>query len=467
MVNKTFGDWYVVDRDEIIGKTMFDYLPPKIFDAIAEQERRVVETRKTVEAERRVTFQDGVTRDVFSQKFPVFGPDGDCIAISTIVNDISKIKRFETALRESEQRFRAVLDNLPVGVNLKDADGRFLLVNKQLATWYGVAEKDLLGKTDGEVLDDPEPARTKRLQSEREVIKKRAPVTYEAEKRRADGRMHYVVITKFPVFDDDGNLIAFGAVSTDITERIRAEQERHRALIEAERANQAKSEFLATMSHELRTPLNAILGFAEILSRQYFGALDGDKYREYAENIFVSGRHLLDLVNDILDISRIEAGKYQLSKDLVDIKELIDSCHQIAGQRAGDAGIVLRTRCSKSLPPLHADKRAVMQILLNILTNAIKFTPRGGKITVSASRRGGAHVITVADTGVGIAEANLHKLTQPFERGRSDPYLTPAGAGLGLAITKSLVDLHGGTLDIKSTIGEGTTITVTFPSKTP
>lgn len=466
MVNKTFGEWYAVDRDEIIGKTMFDYLTPQIFDEIAAQERQVAETQKTVEAERRVTFQDGATRDVFSQNFPIFGPGGDCIAIGTIVNDISKIKQFETALRESEKRFRAVLDNLPVGVHLKDTDGRFLLVNKQLATWYGVAEKDLLGKTADEVLDEPESSRAARLEREREVMEKGVPVMREDEKQRADGRTHFIVINKFPVFDTDGKLIALGTASTDITERRQAEQERHRALIEAERANQAKSEFLATMSHELRTPLNAILGFAEILSHQYFGALAGDKYREYAENIFVSGRHLLDLVNDILDISRIEAGKYHLSKDIVDIRDLIDSCHQIAGQRAGDAGIVLRTRCSKSLPPFFADKRAMKQILLNILTNAIKFTPRGGKVTVSASSGSGMHVIRVTDTGIGIPEENVRTLTHPFERGRSDPYVTQEGAGLGLAITKSLVDLHGGTLDIKSIVGRGTTITVTFPTET-
>jgi len=183
------------------------------------------------------------------------------------------------------------------------------MVNKQLATWYGVSEKNLIGRTATEVLDEPAPENTRRFESEHELLRYGKPVTREEEKRRANGFSQYLVITKFPVRDSDGNLIGFGSASTDITDRKRAEDDRERALLQVEQANQAKSEFLASMSHELRTPLNAIQGFSEMLKAQYFGPLGSEKYQEYANDIFTSSQYLLSLVEDILDFSVIEANK--------------------------------------------------------------------------------------------------------------------------------------------------------------
>ncbi len=231
----------------------------------------------------------------------------------------------------------------------------------------------------------------------------------------------------------------------------------------AEKASVAKSEFLAAMSHDLRTPLNAILGFSDILSNQYFGPIS-EKYLEYVEDIQTSGEHLLTLVNEILDLSTIEAGKQSLVKEKLDAQEIIAECVKIVGEKAYSSGIKLITEASDNLPPLYADRRATKQILLNLLSNAVKFTPTGGKITVSAKASKRNITLKIADTGRGIPAENIPKLTDPFIRVDDDPYLSEKGWGLGLSITKSLVDLHNGKLDIKSKVGKGTTVTVTFPN---
>ncbi|MCH9053190.1 MAG: transporter substrate-binding domain-containing protein [Proteobacteria bacterium] len=255
-------------------------------------------------------------------------------------------------------------------------------------------------------------------------------------------------------------------IATDITERKQAEEDLGNALIEAKQANQAKSEFLATMSHELRTPLNAILGFADIINHQYFGPTS-EKYKEYAEDIQSSGEHLLTLINEILDLSTIEAGKQPLVNEKLSIKEIVGECKKIVEEKARSSGVDLVVKVPKDLPPLYADRRAFKQILLNLLSNAVKFTSEGGKITVSAKASKRNMTLKIADTGKGIPAEKLPKLTDPFTRVDGDPYMAEPGWGLGLSITKSLVDLHDGTLDIKSKVGKGTTVTVTLPNGTP
>jgi len=255
--------------------------------------------------------------------------------------------------------------------------------------------------------------------------------------------------------------------SVDISELRRAEEDRQEALIKAERASQAKSEFLATMSHELRTPLNAILGFSEILRNQYFGPLGEKRYREYAEDIHASGDDLLALINDVLDISAIEAGKRPLIKELLDLRELVADCTHTVENANGDGGLVFDVLIADGLPHLCADRRAVKQVLLNLLSNALKFTPADGYASISIEAAASEVNITVADTGIGITPEDLPGLTDPFTRVVTNPGIAQEGVGLGLTIVKSLVDLHGGTIDIESEVGSGTKVSVTFPNAAP
>ncbi len=246
-------------------------------------------------------------------------------------------------------------------------------------------------------------------------------------------------------------------------EAFRGERSRRAALERAEHANKAKSEFLATMSHEFRTPLNAILGFSDMLGQVDAGVLPPEKFKEYAADIHASGRHLLGLIDDVLDISEIEAGRRHVDKSPIDVKSTLESCLHNVTPQAKEAGIDLVCEIADDLPTLHADKRSVVQIVLNLLSNAIKFTGAGGRVILTVEADDKNVRFTVRDTGIGIPEDALPTITEPFSKGHTNPLVAETGTGLGLSIVQSLVDAHDGALDIASTVRQGTTVTVALP----
>ena len=232
----------------------------------------------------------------------------------------------------------------------------------------------------------------------------------------------------------------------------------------AEAANRAKSEFLANMSHELRTPLNAIIGFSDLFVRKMFGPLGAAQYETYARDINDSGKHLLEIINDLLDMSRIEAGRVELDEVPVDLPDAIDSCLRLFTERAREGEVTITKEIAENLPALRADDRILRQIVMNLVSNAVKFTPKGGRVWVKAARaREGGISLVVADNGIGIAQADLEKITEPFQQAEGGLNRRYEGTGLGLALVKRFAELHGGTLDIQSVLDEGTKITVTFP----
>jgi two-component system cell cycle sensor histidine kinase PleC len=232
----------------------------------------------------------------------------------------------------------------------------------------------------------------------------------------------------------------------------------------AEAANRAKSEFLANMSHELRTPLNAILGFSEILQNQMFGPIGSDKYREYSRDIHESGKHLLNVISDILDMSKIEAGHMRISCETIDLAPLIEETMRLTMLQAEKKHIEVQETCPAHLLTV-ADRRAMKQILLNLLSNAMKFTNEGGRVMVRARRVDGAVTLTIADSGIGIPKSALQKIGQPFEQVQSQYAKSKGGSGLGLAISRSLAHLHGGAMRIHSIEGKGTIISVRIPDR--
>jgi two-component system, cell cycle sensor histidine kinase PleC len=234
----------------------------------------------------------------------------------------------------------------------------------------------------------------------------------------------------------------------------------------AEAANRSKSEFLANMSHELRTPLNAIIGFSEVMEQQIFGPIATAKYLDYARDIHRSGQYLLDVINDILDMSKIEAGRIKLEVARFDVVAMIEDALRMIAPRALEGGV----RIARALPPsleVTADRRALKQVLINILANGVKFTPDGGQVTVAVKAAGGATEIAISDTGIGIEASELPKLGRPFEQVENQFTKTRSGSGLGLAISKSLVELHDGTIEIDSEPGRGTTVTIVIPAPEP
>ncbi|HLI12659.1 MAG TPA: ATP-binding protein [Alphaproteobacteria bacterium] len=234
---------------------------------------------------------------------------------------------------------------------------------------------------------------------------------------------------------------------------------------EAEMASRAKSEFLATMSHELRTPLNAIIGFAEIMRDELFGPLGSPRYAAYARDIHGSGRHLLSLINDILDLSKIEAGRFTLAEEAVDVAAVVRGSAHVLAERAQAGGLDLALELPERPPMLRADARALQQVLLNLITNAVKFTEAGGRVTVRADLApAGGLVISVADTGIGIAPADLARALEPFGQIETAANRRHQGTGLGLPLAKKLVEAHGGTFTIASEPGVGTVASALFPA---
>ncbi len=238
-----------------------------------------------------------------------------------------------------------------------------------------------------------------------------------------------------------------------------------RALAAANAANETKLQFLANMSHELRTPLNAIIGFSDVMRTEVMGPLGSAHYRAYAADIHRSGEHLLSLINDILDVSRIEQGRFALREEACDLQDLIGDCLVQVEGRARDAGVVVERRIACDLPQLHADGKALRQIVLNLLSNAIKFTPRDGRVWIAISRTAAGEIaIEVGDTGIGIAAIDVARVFEPFQQVESAHTRKHDGVGLGLPLVKSLAEAHGARVDVDSAPGRGTVITVTFPA---
>ena len=233
---------------------------------------------------------------------------------------------------------------------------------------------------------------------------------------------------------------------------------------QAETANRTKSEFLANMSHELRTPLNAILGFSEIIKGQILGPLGNEAYCEYAQDIHESGTHLLEVINDILDISKVEAGKIELAEEEVDVPDLIEKSLRLVKERAQNGGIELKVDIEPDLPNLCADERLAKQCLINLLSNSVKFTPEGGKVTAAAWEEvDGRLAISIADNGIGIADEDIQRVLLPFGQVESAFSRNNQGTGLGLPLTKAFTELHGGTMEVKSSLGAGTEVIICFP----
>ena len=365
-----------------------------------------------------------------------------------------------------EDRNRRIYDASLDGIATVNNDGILLDCNRSFAATIGYSKTELVG------IDVVKMLLPDRFRSDYERFK--SEILEDANSSLLNKRFETTVCSKtgqeIPVemalthfkLEDASFVTAF---VRDITERKQGERARETALMEAEKANKAKSEFLATMSHELRTPLNAIIGFSEVLYGEYFGALGSSRYKEYAEDIKISGRHLLTLVNDILDLSAIEADEMVMHKKTFEIKEVMHDCSIIVKELATKKGITYTEELPDDPRPFYADPRAISQILINLLSNAIKFTPSGGTVSIKICAKETLHRICISDTGPGMVKSDIENLTKPFVRGQLDAQTTQEGSGLGLAIVKSLVRLHGGTLNFESELGVGTQVYVELPNQ--
>ncbi len=362
------------------------------------------------------------------------------------------------ALARSEQRLRAVLDNSPEVITLKDRDGRYLLVNREFERRFGRTASAVIGKTDHDLF--PLSLAGLYRASDLRALATHGPIAVEEPGPPTGGADRVYASSKFPLIDAAGSIHGICAISTDITARTLADEEIKAARREAERANRAKSEFLSRMSHDLRTPLNAILGFAQLLEAD----ADTPPQLENAQQILKGGKHLLELINEVLDISRIEAGHLSLSPEPVTVRDLAQHAMELV------APLARRRRITMALDEIHGGAQAVMadrqrlnQVLLNLLSNAVKYNRPGGHVGLAWSEVvPGRLRIAVQDTGVGIPADKLRLLFTPFERlGVEGSGIE--GTGLGLALSRALAEAMGGSLGVSSELDHGSTFWIDLP----
>jgi two-component system, cell cycle sensor histidine kinase PleC len=405
-----------------------------------------------------------------------------------IAVDITEQKNLVERTVAADLRLRDAIETIPEAFVLWDAENRLVLCNSNFQDLHQLPDEAVVPGTSYEtvVATGRKPLIRTTLAQDSEP---RGARTFEAQLE--DGRWMHISERR----TKDGGYVSVG---TNITKIKRHEQklmdgekrqiatildlrksqqalERQTAELadlaekyaeektRAEEANAAKSKFLANMSHELRTPLNAIIGFSEIMESGMFGPLGADKYVEYSRDIRESGEYLLDVINDILDMSKIEAGGIRLAPEAVELDSLLTDCIRVVSTRAGEKNLALQAEVEPAIH-LDADRRALKQIMLNLLSNAVKFTPDGGAVSVRARRRGAKVSIAIKDNGIGIPRQALHKLGRPFEQVESQLTKRHQGSGLGLAIAKSLVELHGGMMRIRSQLGRGTMVVVRLPA---
>ena len=375
----------------------------------------------------------------------------------------------EKKLRENEERFRDFAEIASDWFWATDRDFRFSYLSNQLTAAVGLKPEDVIGKT-----------RTELAKNNAEDVKWQQHLTDLANHRSfRDFRYEYInpeaqslwlSISGKPIFDEDGDFLGYRGTGTNITAEVEAQTELRQAKEEAEIASRSKSTFLANMSHELRTPLNAIIGFSDLMNRGVSGAIENERHQEYVRDIYGAGEHLLSIINEILDLAKVEAGNSPLNEDSIDIGEVLQSVRSLIIERAQENQVELEIGLSAedgtNLPLLWADARKLKQVLVNLLSNAVKFTPPAGKVALRIScdpERG--CVFQVEDTGIGIAPEDIPKALAAFQQIDSELNRKYEGTGLGLPLAKAFVEQHGGSLTLQSVVEQGTVATVTFPAE--
>ena len=367
----------------------------------------------------------------------------------------------DEAAAEGAAMYRFLADNAMDLITRHTSDGRIRFASPAALPLLGMQPEQLIGLAPSALVHPDDLQTVQAAFMEASYFARAASA--ELRLKRADGSHVWAEIRCRPVPKSNGEAADIVAVTRDITERKAYERELIEARDLSEQASRSKSRFLANMSHELRTPLNAIIGFSEVMSHQMFGPLGGARYLEYSGLIHESGNHLLELINSILDMSKIEAGKFELSEEVIDLGAVAQAAIRFVKLPAERQGVVLKTAIAANAAQIFADKRAVKQILVNLLSNGVKFTPRGGEVRIMAGLDSQGVEIAVADTGMGISRKDLERLGKPFEQVEGEHVRSKEGTGLGLALVKALAAMHGGEAVLESTLGEGTVVRVRLP----
>ena len=375
----------------------------------------------------------------------------------SLTAEIRQRERIEQDLARSLALYQATMDAVDEGILALDQDQRIVAINQRFRELWGLKAQDACPGISHEAAE-------RRTEDLKKAVEAEAPVDEDGAEliELVDGRIFERQVVPCHL---DGEVIGRVRTIRDVTDRIFAERELRQAKELAEQSSRAKSEFLAHMSHELRTPLNAIIGFSEIYLNEMFGKMSNGRYLDYAKDIHDSANLLLSLINDILDLSKIEAGRVDLTDQPISVLKTARQSLRLVRSRAADAGLKLDFAVPMDLPVLRCDERALKQMLVNMLSNAIKFTPKGGQVSLNAKVQStGEMAISVSDTGIGLSKDQITRALEPFSQIENALNRAHEGTGLGLPLVKALIEAHGGRLDIVSAPKKGTTICLLFPA---
>ncbi|MBP7064539.1 EAL domain-containing protein [Ferrovibrio sp.] len=396
---------------------------------------------------------------------PVRQEDGGTGALVVIAEANDPAQLHQAALQVAEHKIRDFAELASDWFWETDSEHRYSWISESSYAFSNDQRTRLLGMRRWEMAGSQEDTDEAFWEEHRRQLERREPFRSFRYCTIHNHQEMWTEINGKPVFDANGHFMGYRGSGRDITEQYRQQRRIEAALRRAEEASRAKSQFLANMSHELRTPLNAIIGFSEIIRDQMFGSVGIPRYVDYARDINASGTHLLAVIGDILDMSRIEAGYYALDEKPVELASVIASALTMVRPQAERAGAVLRNLCPESLPQLRADERVLKQVLINLLGNAVKFTPAGGTIdVVYRTTEDGGLTLNVVDSGIGIPPDRLEHIFEPFQLAKAEVARQHGGTGLGLSISKRLMELHGGSLSLSSTVGVGTQAQLIFPA---
>ncbi|MCB1783327.1 MAG: PAS domain-containing sensor histidine kinase [Alphaproteobacteria bacterium] len=460
--------WFKItgfDTERAKGSDLFTMLYPE--DQVKQRhdfEMMVKGQRQGYRSFTRIRTSDGTFRSIELSVSMIRQDENKKLRVVGTINDVEERRRAERALAEAEKKYRTIVENAAGGLYQLTPEGLYLSANPSMARILGYSSvEDMLREiknANGSVYPDKDARDAFTLG----LVKAGQIYGYETQVyRKGQKDLIWIRENIRVVRNEDGEVLYFEGSMEDITQRKEAEIKLKQAKVESDTANRAKTEFIANMSHELRTPLNAIIGFSEIMKNQVLGSLGQEMYVEYANDIYNSGKGLLKVINNILDISKIESGNRELKESEFYLAEALQSCKEMLAGKATSKSITISDQ-TKEMPDILGEVLAIKQAITNIYSNALKFTPNGGRITLSSSYdHDGAFRLSISDTGIGLTAEEIEKALSPF--GQADNALDRSGSGIGLGLTlsQSVMKLHRGRLEMLSEKGIGTTVTLVFP----
>jgi PAS domain S-box-containing protein len=439
--------------DEVLGRDFDSVIAahPDLREG-AENITRLTTAGGTTRSVTRRLRKDGTLADVDVVSSPIY-VDGEQVAHHAIYTEVGELQR-------QRRYYESLLEMSPTAIVTVDLDGTITSWNPAAERYFGYTRDEVFGKTlDPLIAPDPELLAEANDVSARTAAGEAVQVV--TNRKRKDGTLIEIDLVSAPIYVG-GEQVGYYGIYTDVSELQERTRELGEKSAELEVASQHKSEFLANMSHELRTPLNAVVGFSQVLKEKLFGPLN-EKQEEYLNDILSSADHLLALINDILDLSKVEAGQVELERGLFSLREALERGVVMVRERAMKNGVQLDLALDGSVDLVHGDERRIRQVVFNLLSNAVKFSPNGARVAISTTSSNGEVSIAISDTGPGIAAGDQARIFEEFQQARDTAGERPEGTGLGLALSRSLVELHGGRIWVDSEPGTGSTFTFTLP----